>query len=185
LPGEAPACVLYVNKAVSTAALQSAETQWTEMCVSGAENDGTCWAPLGATCKAGRCAELCAGVDLPWCPSSCSQVPGYPDGSCDLSGYGGTCLGNDGKSCACRDQKFNCAPVPPVDPSCPFGCRPYTTVPVSFDAGALGDAGSAKDGAGTDTTDTDGAAAADGPGPTSDGGTDGARDATVTDATGQ
>jgi hypothetical protein len=179
LPGEAPACVLYVNKSVSIAALQSAEAQWTAMCVGDDDNSANCSGPLGAACKAGRCAELCAGVDLPWCPPSCSQFPGYPDGACDLSGSSGSCLGNDGKSCACRNQKYECTPLPLVDPSCPFGCRPTTYIPVSFDAGVIADAGGSRDGAATDATDTDGGAATDAPE------ADGARDATVTDATGQ
>jgi hypothetical protein len=185
LPGEMPACVLYVNKTVSSAALQSAEAQWSAMCVSVGDSNGTCWAPLGATCKAGRCAELCAGVDLPWCPSSCSQVPGYPDGICDLSTYGNACLDNDGNRCSCRNAKYDCAPLPLVDPSCPFGCRPYATAAVSFDAGAIADASRSTDGTGSDAAGTDGSAGADAPGPPSDGGLDGARDATGTDDAGQ
>jgi hypothetical protein len=168
LPGEALTCTVFVNRSVSTSALQSVETQLYGMCQTTA---GYCAAPLPAVCRAGRCAEQCAGVNLPPCPGRCSNYGTYPDGICDL--YGGSCLGNDGFMCTCQNQKYACAPMPLVDPTCPLMCRPsdQQSTP-TFDGGAVDAAGDVGgDGAATiDGTTTDGTSATDGGGPTDGGG---------------
>jgi hypothetical protein len=150
LPGETETCAAYVNKNASTAALQSAEAQWSAMCQT---NDDSCLMPLAAICKAGRCAEECAGVNLPPCPQNCSAYGSGNDICYSL--YDGTCLDTTGQSCRCNQGKLICAPLPTVDPTCPIGCRPAGTVqPPTFalDAGAVdaaGDGGS-QDGASID-----------------------------------
>ena len=166
LPGDALTCAVFVNRNVSASALQSVETQLYGMCQT---ISGYCDAPLPAICRAGRCAEQCAGVNLPDCPGACSSYSSYPDGVCDL--YSGSCLGNDGFICTCRDHKYACGPMPQVDPTCPLVCRPHNQQATpTFDGGArdasgAGDGGvdgAATDGAGT--TDSGGATDADGDG---------------------
>ena len=65
LPGDALTCAVFVNRSVSASALQSVETQLYGMCQT---TSGYCAAPRPAVCRAGRCAEQCAGVNLPHCP---------------------------------------------------------------------------------------------------------------------
>lgn len=167
LPGEATTCAVFVNRSVSSSALQSVEAQLYAMCQTGS---GYCDKPLAAVCKAGRCAEQCAGVNLPDCPGRCSYYSSYPDGTCDL--YGGSCLGNDGFICTCQNQKYACSPMPTPDPTCPLMCRPHEQQPTPrFDAGAR-DASGDGGGPGSDGSATDGAGAADG-GATEGGTTDG------------
>src|SRR6266496_440368 len=81
LPGEAVTCAVFVNRSVSASALQSVETQLYGMCQTAS---GYCAAPMAAVCRSGRCAEQCAGVNLPPCPVRCSNYASYPDGICDL-----------------------------------------------------------------------------------------------------
>lgn len=161
LPGDALTCAVFVNRSVSASALQSVETQLYGMCQT---TSGTCDVPRPALCRAGRCAEQCAGVNLPDCPGACSSYSSYPDGICDL--YSGSCLGNDGFICTCRDHKYSCGPMPQVDPTCPLVCRPHNQQATpTFDGGALDASGAGGDG-GVDGAETDGAGATDGGGAT-------------------
>ena len=56
--------------------------------------------------------------------SACSSYSSYPDGICDL--YSGSCLGNDGFICTCRDQKYACAPDAAGRPDLPAGVSART-----------------------------------------------------------
>jgi len=161
-PGETPTCAVFVNRSVSASALQSVEAQLYSMCQTGS---GYCDKPMAAVCKAGRCAEQCAGVNLPDCPTRCSYSSTYPDGICDLNG--GSCLGNDGFICTCQNQRYACGPMPPPDPTCPLTCRLHDQQPTpTFDGGALDASRDGGDGPATDAVDSDGNTATDGSGGT-------------------
>jgi hypothetical protein len=174
LPGDGPTCAVFVNHSISTDALQTVEAQWKSECWTdiNPNNSGPCWA-LPATCQMGRCAEQCAGVRVPSCPSSCSYYSDYPSGTC---GDGTTCFNVAKEICTCQNSKYVCAAPPPIDPSCPLGCLSDQYVTPAFDGGVD---------AGTDAGASDGgdAGAATDTGSAADGlATDGGRDVVPADA---
>src|SRR3954470_18623949 len=112
IQGEVGACTLFVNTAVSAAAVDAPAAQLTAgQCATG----GTaCRAPLGAVCRAGACAELCAGVPLPTCETSCSAYASDPKGVCatylfNCPGTGeqcyAVCTDANLQRCVCRNDK--------------------------------------------------------------------------------
>src|SRR6266498_2633013 len=80
IQGEAGSCTLFVNQAVTPAAVAAVKAQWAAGLCATAE--AGCRAPLGVVCRAGACAELCAGVALPNCDTSCDAYAAEPNGVC-------------------------------------------------------------------------------------------------------
>jgi hypothetical protein len=129
IPGAA-ACTLFVNQTVSPAAAQAVVTQWTAgQCTAGVV---ACLPSLGVVCRAGACAELCAGVPLPTCEKSCDDYKA-PDTICAWISFdcGGAseqchpaCTTADLQRCECRNNDtIVCETRPLVDPTCPLPCR--------------------------------------------------------------
>jgi len=150
LPGEVT-CGVFVNHSVSSAALQTVETQWQSQCWTDIDTNysGQPCRVLPPTCHEGRCAELCAGVSVPNCPTTCSFYSEYPNGSC---GNGTTCLNAAKELCTCEKNKFVCTAPGSVDPSCPLACAWDEYVTPGFDGGI--DAVTADGGDADSTTDT-------------------------------
>jgi len=130
IQGEAGACTLFVNQAVTPAAVAAVKAQWAAgLCATAG---ASCRAPLGVVCRAGTCAELCAGVPLPDCDTSCDAYAADPNGICatyffQCSGSGEqchpVCTDADLQRCVCRNDKVVCEPRALVDPTCPLPCR--------------------------------------------------------------
>lgn len=78
--------------------------------------DGSDGAPPGGT-------DPCAGVELPACPSECSQPPGEMAGSaCTTDGE--KCGNSIGDGCECTAGKWECTVHAPLGPGmCNSVCR--------------------------------------------------------------
>jgi hypothetical protein len=131
IPGEVSTCTLFVNQSVTPAQAMAVVSQWTAgQCASAGP---PCLPPLGAVCRAGACAELCAGVPLPSCETSCDYYAKDPDGVCHTIFFdcGGsseqchpTCTTADLQRCVCKNNNtVVCEPRPLIDPTCPLPCR--------------------------------------------------------------
>lgn len=130
IPGEVGACTLFVNKTVSAASVQTVASQWgARSCATGGP---LCRAPLGVVCRAGTCAELCAGVSLPACDTSCDSYASDPKGVCATYFFGCSgsgeqchpvCTDSNLQRCVCRNDSVVCEPRALIDPGCPVPCR--------------------------------------------------------------
>ncbi|HXU00784.1 MAG TPA: hypothetical protein VN903_07325 [Polyangia bacterium] len=149
LPGEDAECALFVNRTVSAETVQVVESQWQSACTNAV--DSQCRV-LPATCRSGRCVELCSNTSVPYCPYGCQYKSDYPNGSCADTD---TCFNAAKENCTCVDSKWVCAMLPPAGPNCPVGCLSddLYTAPgfdggIDTGAGGGGDAGAPADAGG-------------------------------------
>lgn len=150
IPGDPAACGQYVNDTVDATAIGALTTAWVNRCL----NEVTGCASLRpAACNGGTCGEICPGIDLPTCPSSCRSYDPTTDKVCV---WPGSCLDDVGDTCTCPSGNLVCAPTPRVAPGCPLPCySPGFVFPMPMpDAGAAIDGAhdSATDGAAADAT---------------------------------
>ncbi len=84
-------------------------------------------------CQSGLCVTPCAGISLPNCPLSCSDLFGQRsrdvvERSCesDAGAPQYQCLSSTQEICKCRQGRFACQQEPPVNPGCPLFCNDRT-----------------------------------------------------------
>lgn len=120
VPGAPASCGLDVSVAGAQALARLGDA-WSSACVAGQWTG--CTVPQPAVCRAGVCAPVCPGEQVPTCPIACYGDDGASGAAC--SDANPACVRTDGLVCKCAGGHTACGPSVPVSATCPLTCQDW------------------------------------------------------------